>query len=235
LALSIPDLTASRALHADVEAYVIDLIRTGSLGPGDRVNEAEIARRLRISRSPVREAFTRLTKDGVLDHSPRRGVFVAQPSVERLEEIAGLRAVIEGFAARQATAHIQAADLERLRLLVEEGAAAGRRGDWLAMEEKNAEFHDVLVGSARHQLLTRVWRLLTPMTWKLVPGRRPGVIDSAAVEDFLERHRELIDVLASGDPDRAERTAIGHVTKATAHMLAGDRRGPALAAEGGAR
>ncbi|MGI8916621.1 MAG: GntR family transcriptional regulator [Chloroflexota bacterium] len=235
MVLSIPDLTASRALHADVEAYVVDLIRNGSLRPGDRVNEAEIARRLRISRSPVREAFTRLTKDGVLDHSPRRGVFVAQPSVESLEEIAGLRAVIEGFAARQAAAHIQTQDIERLRRIVEEGAAAGRRGDWLAMEERNAEFHDVLVGCARHQLLTRVWKLLIPMTWKLVPGLRPGVIDAAAVENFLDRHRELIDVLAVGDPNQAERTAINYVTKAAAHMLAGDRRGLAPVPEGEAR
>lgn len=231
MALAIPDLTASRALHADVEAYVIDLIRTGSLRPGDRVNEAEISRRLQISRSPVREAFTRLIKDGVLDHSPRRGVFVAQSSPENMAEIAGLRAVIEGFAARQAAVRIQPEEIERLQRIVEEGAAAGRGGDWLAMEEKNAEFHDVLVGSARHQLLSRVWKLLTPMTWKLVPGLRPGVIDPAAVEDFLERHRDLIAVLAAGDPDQAEQAAISHVTRAAAHRLARDPQRLALVPE----
>jgi len=235
LALAIPDLTASRALHVDVEVYVVDLIRNGDLRPGDRVNEAEIARRLQISRSPVREAFTRLIKDGVLDHSPRRGVFVAQPSAESLEEIASLRAVIEGFAARRAAVRIGSAEIERLRRIVDEGAMAGRRGDWLGMEEKNAEFHDVVVGSARHQLLTRVWKLLTPMTWKLVPGLRPGVIDSAAVEDFLERHGQLIAVLASGDASRAEQAAINHVTKATAHMLTKDHQGMSLVPEREAR
>jgi DNA-binding GntR family transcriptional regulator len=233
--VAIPDLTASRALHADVEAYVVDLIRTGAVGPGDRVNEAEIARRLQISRSPVREAFTRLIKDGVLEHSPRRGVFVAQASPERMAEIAGLRAVLEGFAARQAAVRIQPDEIERLRRIVEDGAAAGRGGDWLAMEEKNAEFHDVLVGSAHHQLLSRVWKLLTPMTWKLVPGMLPGVIDPAAVDDFLVRHRELIALLAAGDPDQAEQAAIGHVTKAAAHRLVGDRRSLAAVPEGASR
>lgn len=232
MAVRIPDLTASRALHSDVEAHVIDLIRTGGLQPGDRVNEAEIARRLHISRSPVREAFTRLIKDGMLDHAPRRGVFVAQPSVESLEEIAGLRAVIEGFAARQAATRFQPEDIERLRRVVDEGATAARRGDWLAMEEKNAEFHDVLVGCARHQLLLRVWRLLSPTTWKLMPGLRPGVADSAAAEDFSRRHRELIDALASRDPIRAEQAAISHVTKATTQRLARDRRRPAPTVEG---
>lgn len=234
MAVAIPDLTPSRALHSDVEAYVIDLIRTGALGPGDRVNEAEIARRLQISRSPVREAFTRLIKDGVLDHSPRRGVFVAQPSVESMEEIASLRAVIEGFAARQAASRIRPEEVERLQRAMEEGAAAGRRGDWLAMEEKNAEFHDLLVGSARHQLLTRVWKLLTPMTWKLAPGARPGTIDIAKVEDFRERHRQLIEALTSGDPVQAEQTAAAHVARAATYRLAGDRQGSS-APEGGAR
>lgn len=235
MAVLIPDLTASRALHADVEAYVLDLIRTGSLLPGDRVNEADIARRLLISRSPVREAFTRLIKDGILEHAPRRGVFVAQPTMASVEEIAGLRAVIEGFAARQAATHIQPQDIERLRHVVDEGAAAGQRGDWLGMEEKNAEFHDLLVGSARHQLLTRVWQLLTPATWKLMPGLRPGVVDAAAAEDFRRRHRELIDVLASGDPARAELAAIGHVTKATTMKLARERQSRVPVSEGGTR
>jgi DNA-binding GntR family transcriptional regulator len=222
-------------LHTDVEAYVIDLIRTGGLAPGDRVNEAEIARRLHISRSPVREAFTRLIKDGMLDHAPRRGVFVAHPSVESMEEIAGLRAVIEGFAARQAAAHLQPEDIERLERIVDEGTTAARRGDWLAMEEKNAEFHDVLVGSARHQLLLRVWKLLTPTTWKLLPGLRPGVVDPAAAEDFGRRHRELITALASGDPVRAEQAAFSHVAKATALRLARGRGSVALLSDGDAR
>lgn len=235
MAVPIPDLTPSRALHTDVEAYVLDLIRTGALKPGEKVNEAEIARRLQISRSPVREAFTRLIKDGLLEHAPRRGVFVAQPTVEGMEEIAGLRAVIEGFAARQAAARITPEELERLRQLIVEGAAAGQRGDWLAMEEKNAEFHDVLVGSARHQLLTRVWKLLTPMTWKLAPGARPGALDHAKVEDFRLRHEALLAAVASGDAARAEQTAAAHVARAATYRLAGERLGDAAGPEGEAR
>jgi len=214
-----------------VEAYVIDLIRTGDLRPGDRVNEAAIARRLQISRSPVREAFTRLIKDGVLEHAPRRGVFVAQPSAESLEEIASLRAVIEGFAARRASGRIRAEEIEQLRRIVAEGAAAARRGDWLAMEEHNAEFHDVLVGCAHHTLLARVWMLLTPTTWKMIPGRRPEPIRPATAEDFVQRHQELIAAVTSGDPARAERSAIEHVAKATAHLRSEEQRHPSDAAE----
>lgn len=219
MAIPIPDLTGNRALHRDVEEYIIGLIGNGQVQPGDRINEAEIARRLGISRTPVREAFTRLIKDGVLAHVPRRGVFVPQPSRESLEEVASFRVVVEGFAARQACRRIQPDEVERLRQIVAEGEEAGRRGDWLAMEEKNAEFHDALVGSAHHELLNRVWQLLTPMTWKLVPGLRPSRVSPDKVEDFVARHLELIEAVTSGDPDRAERVATAHVRKASAHMI----------------
>lgn len=227
----VPDLTLNRALHRAVEDYLIDLIRNGELAPGDRVNEAEVARRLQISRTPVREAFVRLIKDGVLDQVPRRGVFVARHTQESLEEVAGLRAVIEAFAARLASARIQPRELERLRRIVEEGAAAGRRGDWLTMEEQNATFHDLLVSCAHHNLLSRVWTLLTPMAWKLVPGTRPQTPTRRTVEDFVQRHRTLIEAVASGDPERAERAAATHVRQAWGHVLAAeaaDRRADAV-------
>ena len=219
MVVPIPDLTVNRALHRDVEEYILGLVGNQQIEPGDRINEAEIARRLGISRTPVREAFTRLIKDGVLEHVPRRGVFVAKPSRESVEEIATFRVVVEGFAARQACRRIRPDEVERMRQIVDEGAAAGRRGDWLAMEEKNAEFHDVLVSGAHHELLSRVWQILTPMTWKLVPGLRPDPVDRMKVDDFIIRHQDLIEAIISGDPDRAERVATAHVKKATAYML----------------
>lgn len=219
MTLPIPDLTGNRALHRDVEEYVIGLIRNGDLEPGDRINEAEIARRLQISRTPVREAFTRLIKDGLLEQQPRRGVFVARASRESMEEVASLRVVVEGLAARWASRRISPDEIEQLRHIIADGASAATRGDWLAMEEKNAEFHDVLVSAAHHGLVSRVWRMLTPMTWKLVPGRRPGPIDPTTADDFAARHQTLLEALASGNPDRAEQAAIAHVKQATAHAL----------------
>lgn len=214
-----PDLTQDRALHRDVEAYVVDLIRRGDLQPGQRVNEAEVARRLQISRTPVREAFTRLIKDGVLDHAPRRGVFVAQTSRESVDEITSLRAVIEGFAARRACGRATSEDVARLRQAIAEGAAAGERGDWLGMEEKNAEFHDLLVASAHHSVLGRVWRALSPTTWKISSYLPPSTITAEIVADFVRRHEQVLEALTSGDPGRAEQAAATHVQRAREHLL----------------
>jgi DNA-binding GntR family transcriptional regulator len=219
MAVPAPNLAESRALHREVETYVLDLIRSGEARPGDHLSEVEIARRLQISRTPVREAFARLLRDGVLEHAPRRGVFVPQPSAAEIAEVAGLRTVLEGFAARLAAMRITAEQVEDLRAVVEAGAEAGRRGDWLEMEERNAEFHDRLVRSAGHALLLRAWRLLSPSAWKMIAATRPVVPDAATADDFRERHLAVIDALVSGDPARAEREAVAHVRRVGERLL----------------
>jgi DNA-binding GntR family transcriptional regulator len=219
MAVPVPNLSEDRALHQDVEAYVLELIRSGEAPPGERISEAEVARRLGISRTPVREAMARLLRDGILAHAPRRGVYVPEHSAAQIEEVASLRAALEGFAARRASTRISAAELEQLRAIVEAGAEAARHGDWLTMEEKNAEFHDRLVRSAQHGLLLRSWRLLSPAAWKLI-GATPSTSPSAAmIEDFRDRHHRLVQALASGDPQRAEREAAAHVQDAGGRLL----------------
>jgi DNA-binding GntR family transcriptional regulator len=219
MAVPVPNLTESRALHLDVEAYVLELIRRGEVRPGDRISEAGLARRLGISRTPVREAMARLLRDGILEHSPRRGVFVPQQSAADIEEITSLRAVLEAFAARRAAARISPAELQRLRDLVEAGAEAARHGDWLTMEEHNAAFHDRLVHAAGHRLLLRAWRLLSPTAWKQIAATRPVPPSPATVEDFRERHHRLIAALASGDAERAAQAATVHVQRASERLL----------------
>lgn len=219
MAVPVPNLTENRALHQDVEAYVLELIRSGEAPPGDRISEAEIARRLGISRTPVREAMARLLRDGILAHAPRRGVFVPQHSAAQIEEVASLRAVLEGFAARRASRRITPAELEQLGAVVEAGAEAARHGDWLTMEEKNAEFHDLLVRSAQHALLLRSWRLLSPAAWKLIAATPSTPPSAETIDDFLERHHQLIRALASGDPKRAEHEAAAHVQHAGGRLL----------------
>jgi DNA-binding GntR family transcriptional regulator len=221
MAVPVPDLTENRALHLDVEAYVLELIRSGDVRPGDRISEAEVARRLGISRTPVREAMARLLRDGVLAHAVRRGVFVPERSTAQIEEVTSLRAVLEGFAARRACSRITPAELEQLRSVVEAGADAARRGDWLTMEERNAEFHDLLVRSAQHELLLRSWRLLSPAAWKLIAATPPSSPNPETINDFLERHHRVIEALASGDPQRAEREAAAHVQRVGGRLLAG--------------
>jgi DNA-binding GntR family transcriptional regulator len=201
-------------LRLDVERHILDMIRAGELRAGDRVNEVHVASDLGISRTPVREALARLIRDGLLVHWPRRGVYVAELSRETVEEIAQIRSLLETFAARLAAQRRQPADITRLRQIIAEGISAGRGDDWVTFEEKNAEFHNLIIGVARHAVLSRVWGMLSPQTWKLTPGSWPDDPDESAVHDFVTRHEALLDAIAAADPDAAAALAETHVRKA---------------------
>jgi DNA-binding GntR family transcriptional regulator len=226
----LPDFTRDRTLRRDVEDYLIRLIRAGALRPGERINEAEIARRLDVSRSPVHDAVVRLTKDGLLVYTPRRGVRVAEFSPRSLEELVEMRALLEGFAARRASTSLTPADVAHLQILIDEGAEAGRAGDWLALTEKDVEFHRYLVGIADHGVLAELWERLNVLGAKLVLGPGPDVdsIWGSSGEDrlasFIRDQRALLEAIRSGDPTRAESTARAHI-QATTRPIASDADG----------
>src|SRR5689334_8813336 len=78
-----------------------EAIQSGHYPPGARLVERTLARQLSVSHIPIREALTRLEKEGIVVRHPRRGARVAELSPRLLDEISTLRAVLEGFVARR--------------------------------------------------------------------------------------------------------------------------------------
>ena len=98
------------------QAYdrIRELLRSGDLSPGDRVSSLGLSKRLGISRTPVREALSRLCSDGVVREVPGFGVMVHIPDEKELVELYGLREVLECYAAREAARHITNEEVVRL-------------------------------------------------------------------------------------------------------------------------
>ncbi|TIM63286.1 MAG: GntR family transcriptional regulator, partial [Mesorhizobium sp.] len=91
------------------------LIITGQIPPGGRVTENEIAERLKVSRTPVREAFNRLERDGLVIGRPRQGYIVAEFNLTMFREAFDIRELLDGRATELAAANATAADKARLR------------------------------------------------------------------------------------------------------------------------
>jgi DNA-binding GntR family transcriptional regulator len=148
------------------QAYdrIRDLLRSGEMPPGARVSSLELSRRLGISRTPVREALSRLCADGVVREVPGFGVCVHQPDETELRELYGMREVLETYAAREAAIHINEDELTRLHELLLQWRGLARHlketgetfldrklGDrWIKIDER---FHDIVLVAARNKLL----------------------------------------------------------------------------------
>ena len=104
--------------HVDAYERLLNAIDSGELAPGSRLLEAQLAERLGVSRTPVREALRRLEAQGLVTHEPHRGVVVAELDYDQLGELYAVREVLEGTAARLAARHASPEEVEVLREMV---------------------------------------------------------------------------------------------------------------------
>lgn len=220
-------------VYAQVVEKIRTLIRTGGLGPGDQLlPERQLAEILGVSRSSLREALAVLAGMGILDISPRDGAYVRRRSLEdAVEPLAQIlyqerqsvyhlfevREIIETQAVRLAAVRATPADITHLRALnshLEEDIRARRPAD-----QNDFNFHIGLVATAKNPLLLHVMHALaTAMTEVYGPTRSRLMSMPEEAGRFAEDHREIIDAVASGNPDLAAQRVERHLQHARERM-----------------
>ena len=189
------------------------LILTGEYGPDERLIEEQLAERLGVSRTPVRQALTMLEAEGLVELAPNRGATVCSFSFEDVWDIYDLRAVLEGHAARRAAGRIERRELERLRELV--GEMEGLAGRFYDHEEEirvlvalNQEFHGTIVDASRNRRLERLINRTVeiPLMFKAFFWYTPH---ERVISNHY--HRQILEALEKGDADRAEIIMREHV------------------------
>ena len=205
-----------RTLPTEVFEVLSDAILTGALKEGERLNETELAQRMGISRAPVREGLAELAKHGLAVHVPRKGTFVAQWEKEDLWELATLRSVLAGLAARLASPNVGPADIQFFRDVIERMEAADRQGDVWQLIDLDLIFHDRIWECARHKRLQSVLEDLKLQIRLFMIVTRPS-----DVVGYPEQHRILLEAICSGDAERAQETGLEHVMSAASLALQG--------------
>ena len=188
---------------------ILAAIRDGIYRPGDPLREEEVAARLGVSRTPVREALGRLQEKGLLEAAPGRGVAVSILSMQQIFELYAIREVLEGIVARFAARHATEAEIANLERINEKFAAAS--GDPQLAAQWNRQFHARLYDAARNRYLRQAVEDLQE-TIALLPDTtfvQDGRTDTATGE-----HVDIIEAIRRHDPDVAEKAAINHIKAA---------------------
>jgi DNA-binding GntR family transcriptional regulator len=184
------------------QAYdrIRELLKAGEMPPGARVSSLELSRRLGISRTPVREALSRLCADGVVREVPGFGVCIHQPDETELRELYGMREVLESYAAREAAKHIKADELTRLNELLLQWRSLARHlqesGEpyldnklsdrWIKIDEK---FHDIVLVAARNKLLYKTVSDMR-LTAQTLESRRESPFSNIALGPASKTYRD---------------------------------------------
>jgi DNA-binding GntR family transcriptional regulator len=188
-----PSTTAQHALDALRRAIV-----AGELRPGGRIGQDEFASQLGVSIAPVREALRILEQEGQVTYLPRRGYFVTALEIADLEEIYGLRAMLEERAARHALASHDDSELERIALAARDFAGSVDAGDVAAELEANRRFHLAILDAPDRPHTMRVIRQL----WDSTEAYRALYYN---LEDerhsAVSAHDRILDALRARDAD----------------------------------
>ena len=171
------------------------------------LREADLARALGVSRTPVREALSRLAHEGIVELEPRRGARLVPSTLEDYVQWCELREVLEGQAARLASERADPDDLKRLEGLLTAFDTKRASAEPAAYAQVNAAFHAAIFDAARNPILMRAVEMFGHHD-----RARLGLIarlDRGGAS--LAEHRKILDAIAARDGDAAESAARAHV------------------------
>lgn len=206
---------AARSLRED--------ILSGSLPAGTRLGEADLAERLSVSRTPIREALSRLSAEGLVELQPNIGARVASWTREELREIFELRLQLEPFAVAQAVLKMKGeelAELDHLAHTMRRRGRPGRNHDLVALVDLNRRFHALFIEIAANPPLAAALRAVTHAA---IVHQNFHDYSSEALHRSLAHHVELVAAARAGDADWAQAVMRAHLFNARATMLGGQR------------
>jgi DNA-binding GntR family transcriptional regulator len=192
------------ALRDQLEQDIV----TGTVRPGERLDEQSLASRFGVSRTPIREALMQLASAGLVELQPRRGAFVATLSlkevIERFEVMAALEGACGALAARRIT------ERERQELLDAHQTCAqvATGGDADAYYYANERYHAVIYQACHNAYLAEQARQLRD---RLKPYRRLQLRARSRIASSLAEHQAIVDAILAGEAAQAEQILKDHI------------------------
>lgn len=219
-----------------VRLSLADAIVRGEVGPGAPLDEASIAQKFRVSRTPVREAIRQLEAIGFAEARPHRGAVVPRFTPEKLNEMFTVMAEMEALCARYTARSINGPERVALWALHDACREAARLGDAETYYARNIEFHDAIYHSGHNAFLAEV---TLSVRNRVAPFRKLQFERTGRLMESVAEHERIVEAICEGDEDRAAalmrdhlrlvRASVGSVSPALRD--ASDEDGPAVAQE----
>jgi DNA-binding GntR family transcriptional regulator len=206
-------------LERDTTAKVVaerlrEEIQHGSLAPGTRLRQNDVAKRFGVSTTPVREAFAQLQAEGLLRIDPHRGAIVFHPSVDDVLEFYEIREALESLAVEHAIPRLEPTTARDLDALIDRMRRTSDARRWLKL---NDEFHLRLYASAERPRLSA---LIDSLRDASKPYIHMFVVSRSPSERANEEHKAILDACTAGDVDAARRAIRDHLRHASRDLAA---------------
>lgn len=194
-------------------------ILKGELVPGERLMEKQLAERMGVSRTPIREAIRKLELEGLVVMVPRKGAEVAKITEKDIRDVLEVRATLEALAVRLACQKMEQSDIDKLVRLKDEFIKAVKSKDVNLIIQKDVEFHDAIFESTGNDKLIHIVNNLREQIYRF---RVKYIQEMQDYTVLVNEHEEIVKNILSGNEKKAEEVAVKHVEnqeKAVIKML----------------
>lgn len=183
-------------------------ILKGELQPGERLMEIQLAQRLGVSRTPVREAMRKLELEGLVVMIPRKGAVVADITAQDMVDVLEVRAVLEELAIRRACDHITDEQLREMKKIAADFKRSLEEEDLLVCVEVDMAFHEVIYNAAENK---RLLQLLLNLREQMYRYRLEYMKDKKMHQLLVDEHDTIRTALKNRDADKAAVAIRDHI------------------------
>jgi len=207
---------ASITLSQSVMQTLASDIIGGQLASGARLDEQSIAKRFKISRSPVRDALRQLVSTQLVEYLPRRGFSVARIDKAKLKDLYEGLSEIEALCARLFAMRAGVADRVALELIHDAAKVAANKNDPLAYAAVNEDFHTAIYAGARNDTLRSI---ALEVRQRLAPFRSKLFFQRERVESSLREHAAIVKAIVSQNPEKAAEAIRWHTSRTAINAM----------------
>ncbi len=203
------DMSSYRPLREIVFETLKEAILKGEIEPGTRMMEVQLAERLGVSRTPVREAIRQLELEGLVMMVPRKGAYVAGLSTKDCMEVLEIRAVLEGLAAQLAAKRADDHEIKQLLDISKKFSDYAAKKDIQGLIDEDEAFHDTIYTASRND---RLIQLISSLREQVQRFRVAYISQFKRASDLVKEHQQILEAIAKRDSVRAKTLSEGHIT-----------------------
>ena len=175
-------------------------ILRGELKPGERLMEIQLANKLGVSRTPIREAIRKLELEGLVLMIPRKGAEVAQITEMNMQDVLEVRKALEELSVQLACERITPEQVEEMKMAAEDFRKVLKSGDVTKIAEADVKFHDIIFAATNNQ---RLITLLNNLREQMYRFRVEYLKQKECYPQLLEEHDKLIALISGGEVEEA--------------------------------
>jgi DNA-binding GntR family transcriptional regulator len=185
-----------------------DAILKGEFAPGERLMEKNLAERMGVSRTPIREAIRKLELEGLVIMVPRKGAEVASITGKDISDVLEVRATLEALAVRLACKNMTEQDLQELSAVNNEFKKAAKEKNVKNLIDRDVEFHDIIFHSSNNHKLIQITNNLREQIYRF---RVEYIYKMKSYDTLVEEHEEIVKLMKNRKGKEASIVASKHI------------------------